>query len=379
MSLQFDDLAQPVLEVRADLALWDDQASVSDPRTRWRCYCQQVALTALSDWLQEESGAAIQPWPATTPTDLWHFVDGLALTLGSKRIVFLLDEAIDAAELRVPQEWVDIPGWPPDYYLAAHLDVDEQTLVLWGYTTHAQLKAIGTYDASDRTYCLSDTDMVQDFSVFWVAQAVEPGAAIKLNALPDLQPAHADILIQQLAKVPEPRLDIPFAQWAALLSHDAWRHQLYQQRQSIRPTKLSEWMTPMLTSGWQTLASLEPQTLALSLRSEASKQDAKIRSKTITLNTSVATVELKLVLQVKVEADERRHTVIQLYPTDESLLPGGLTLALELPDTVEPLQTIQAGDRDNYIQIPSFRCPPDELFRVRIQLADATFAEDFVS
>ena len=78
----------------------------------------------------------------------------------------MLSETIEAASLQVPQEWVDIPDWAADYYLAAHVDVDEQRLVLWGYATHAQVKTQGVYEASDRTYTLSDIDLIQDFAVF---------------------------------------------------------------------------------------------------------------------------------------------------------------------------------------------------------------------
>ena len=30
-------------------------------------------------------------------------------------------EAIDDSELEVPQEWVDIPSWAADYYLAVQI------------------------------------------------------------------------------------------------------------------------------------------------------------------------------------------------------------------------------------------------------------------
>ena len=87
--------------------------------------------------------------------------------------------------------------------------------------------------------------------------------------------------------------------------------------------------------------------------------------------------------------NHRCRIKIQLFPSDDDVLPKNITLALDLPETAGPetagpetserLQLVQAGDHDNYIQLPSFRCPPGQRFRVQVQLAEATFQADFIS
>ena len=379
MSLQFDNPVQPVLAMPADLAIWQHCASMSSLEAHWRIYLQQIGLAALLTWLQEESELPVRAWPQPIPLDVWHMVDGLALTLGHKRLVVMLDEAIDAAELRVPQEWVDISDWIADYYIAAYIDVDEEQLVPWGYTTHAQLKALGAYDASDRTYTLRDDNLVQDFSVFWVAQQLEQVEATPVEELPDLSPTQADTLIQRLADAPDPRLEIPFIQWGALLKSDRWRQSFYQLRQGLAPINLGGWANQIFDQGWQTLESLlASQSPALGFRS-GSVENTVTRGKTIRLITATTDVEIVLALTVKTEADERRHIRIQLHPSEATLLPSDVTLTLELPDREEPLQVVRSTDRDNYIQLPPFRCQAGRPFKVGIYLADATVHEDFIS
>ena len=376
MSLVFDNPVQPVLAMPPDLALWQQSEAIADPAACWRVYLHRLGLATLRAWVQEEWEQPLQLWPAN-PADLWPWVEGLALGLGDRRLVVILSEAIDASALTVPQEWVDIPGWAADYYLAAQVNVDEQRLVLWGYGTYTQVKTQGHYEPGDRTYSLTAADLIQDFSVFWVAQQLEQPQPLSLSELPPLSEAQAERLIDRLAQAVEPRLDIPFEQWGALLSDDHWRRQLWRQRQGRGPVELSGWLQDLVEPGWRSLASLLPRTPALGFRSTGIQSAAASRGKVIWL--SPPGCFLVLGLRVTPTDDQRRSISVQLFPTDVDLLPAGVTLTLALPETGEPLQTVQAGKQDNYIQIPSFRCPPGQRFRVSIQLADAIVQENFVS
>ncbi|PSN19233.1 hypothetical protein C7271_08360 [filamentous cyanobacterium CCP5] len=385
MSVVFDNPVQPVLAIPPDLAAWQQCETLLDPAGRWRTYLHRLAAMALQTWMQEEGDQAAQLWPPNDPSDVWPLVDGLALTLGTRRIVVVLSETIDAATLQVPQEWVDIPDWAADYYLAAHVDVDEQRLVLWGYTTHAQVKTQGVYEPSDRTYTLSDTDLIQDFSVFWVAQQLEQLQTASIAALPPLSTAQAEQLVERLVSTAEPRLEIPFAQWGALLSDRRWRQILLQRRQGRVPVDLGRWVSQVFEPGWRSLASLLPQTPSLAFRSAATRNEQISRGKLIWLNASSS--EFVLVLRIRTAAGDgevtpsgdRRSIQVQLFPSNAEVLPAGVTLALDVPETGERLQAVQAGAHDNFIQLPSFRCPPGQGFRVSVQLADAIFLEDFIS
>jgi hypothetical protein len=377
MSVVFDNPVQPVLAMPPDLGAWQQCETLPEPAGRWRTYLHRLAATALQTWIQEESGQSAYLWPPNAPSDVWQLVDGLALTLGARRIVVMLSETIDAATLQIPQEWVDTPDWVADYYLAAHVDVDEQRLVLWGYTTHVQVKAQGTYEASDRTYTLSDTDLIQDFSVFWVAHQLEQLQTAAIAPLSPLPTAQAEQLVERLADATEPRLEIPFAQWGALLSDRRWRRRLVQRRQGIVRVDLGRWISQVFEPGWRSLESLLPQAPSLAFRSAVTRNEQISRGKLIGLDAS--TGELVLALRVETVEENRRSIQVQLFPADTAVLPAGVTLALDLPETAERLQAVQAGEHDNFIQLPSFRCPPGQPFRINVQLADAIFLEDFIS
>lgn len=377
MSVFFENPVQPVLEMPVDPAQWQRSASISDTAVRWRIYLHQVGLTALMLWFQEEFDSHVLPFPHAAPFDIWHVVDGLALQLGENRIVIMLSEAIDAAELEVPQEWIDLPGWQADYYIAAYVDVDEQRLALWGYATHAQLKDQGTYSFTKRTYRLRDIDLVQDFSAFWVAQRLEHPPSVPTASLPQLPADHVESLMQQLIDAPDPRLALPFVHWGTVISNAHWRQRLYQQRQNPKLVSIEDWLEQIFEQGWQSWDTLISQEAMAKFRSMVGGAAVLTCGKKIFLNT--APDDLLLMFSVDIETDKRRNIRIQLYPSGESLLPSDVVLALELSETGELLKRVQAGTHDNYIQIPPFRCSAGQRLRVHIQLDDSTCQEDFIS
>jgi len=437
MSLAFENLGQTVLEIPSDLALWEATASMTDASARWRLYLHQLGASALLQWCQEEyqfmslAGPAVtaQLWPSASPLDIWQVVGGIAITLGHKRLIVILSEAIDTAEMQVPQEWIDLPDWAGDYYIAAYIDVDDQQLTLWGYSTYEQVKKQGSYDADERTYCLKEASLIQDFSAFWVAQQLEVLTAATIEALPDIPSAQLDNLIERLAQSIDPRLDIPFSLWGALLSNPNARSRLYHRRQGLKPpVNLGQWAIQTLSQGWETLEALLPQTQrpASAFRtanrhppsqplSDLDPSDRRLPNaqatisggKAITLKKTTV-VKLVLALSHSVDPDERRNIRIRLYPANpaittqtdttipelnnqtdpptenkarlaENSLPDGVELILLLTETQEVLQTVQASTGDSYIQLPPFRCSADQRFSVRIQLKGDSVQEDFIS
>ncbi len=76
--------------------------------------CQSIAADVEIDFPQ----IRISP-----DSDTWQFVNGSVLELNGKRIVLLPSKAIDRSELVIPQEWVDIPAWAGDYFMAVQIDL----------------------------------------------------------------------------------------------------------------------------------------------------------------------------------------------------------------------------------------------------------------
>ncbi len=254
----FDDPTQLWLELPTTQT--QSQPQFSTPSSRWNAYLNQICLDAVLPWLREEYAPQALVWPnATALPSFWELVNGTAIVMGTTRLVLIPSETIDLS-LRVPQEWVNIPGWAVDYYLAVQVNLDQGWLRIWGYTTHQQLQASGSYDPSDRTYCLEEEGLILDLNVLWVARQLCPEEPTRgaIAPLPALPLAAAENLLQRLGTpaISTPRLAVPFELWGALLQHGGWRQRLYEQRQGLPQWSILQWLQTGVSDfaqqiGWQ--------------------------------------------------------------------------------------------------------------------------------
>lgn len=247
----FADPRQLCLEIAQTVLAkaWQQSQSFSMPNCRWNAYLNQICLNTFLPWLREEYAPRATPWPnsAALPS-FWGLVNGTAITLGTTRLVLIPTETIDLSELRVPQEWVDIPSWAADYYLAVQVNPDDGWVQIRGYATHQQLKTSGSYDPGARTYCLDSDDLIEDLNVLWVARqlGLEEPTRSELAQLPALTIAQTENLLQRLKDpaIVVPRLFVPFEIWGALLENGGWRQRLYEQRQGlIEQWSILQWLT----------------------------------------------------------------------------------------------------------------------------------------
>ena len=363
---------------------WQQSQFISIPGNRWQAYLNQVCLQTVLPWLQEKS--TIEPTVDSRDSlSFWEMVNGSAIVLGTTRLIVIPTEAMDRNEFRVPQEWVDIPSWAGDYYLAVEVDPDEQCLNVWGYATHQMLKSDGNYDASDRTYYLDGERVIQDLTVFWVMQQLsEASTRAIIPPLPALNSGQAELLLQQLGDgaIAIPRSEIPFVQWGALLEQNRWLEQLCQLRQNrvntTSPVNLSQWWQNVFEAGWQAIEDLlAPQpNLAFSFRQGESTQQQVRRVKQIQLGDQFPAVLLVMILEI--EANERTRIWVQIHPqSGETYLPANLRLE-QLSIGGEVLQSVQAGDASNYIQLRRFKSSPGTQFRLQVAIADTFTYEDFI-
>ncbi|XQQ05319.1 MAG: DUF1822 family protein [Leptolyngbya sp. IPPAS B-1204] len=361
-------------------------AAYSTAASRWNGYVNYLCLAAMLDWIRAEQEPRARSWLEERQwPSLWEVVSGSVIMLGDRRLALIPTEAIDDGELAVPQEWVDLPGWIADYYLAVQMqlsdgeaDGEASWLRVWGYATHHDLKALGQYDAEDRTYSLAADQLTQDWNALWVTMQFCPQVQTRaaVAPLPELAPAQAESLIQRLATQPLPRLAVPFALWGGLIQSPTWRQQLYQQRtQTEARVNLGQWFQQQVSSGWQRLETLlaKDRQLALNLRSGREAADAR-QVKLISLEDQT----VALVVQLSRTEDERVAVLVQVHPAgDASTVPANLELKL-LTETGETLQTVQAGAEDSYIQLRRFRCPVGTEFQVKIELGGAQVSERFI-
>ncbi|MBK1987752.1 DUF1822 family protein [Sphaerospermopsis aphanizomenoides BCCUSP55] len=212
--------------------------SFSNSYSRYQAYINELCLNTVLQWLQEDLTPQAKVWLSTnTLPSFWEFVNGTSVIIDSKKLILVPQDTIDLSELRVPQEWVDIPTWVGDYYLAVQVEPEDGYVKIWGYCTHEQLKTKGNYDASDRTYSLDANDITPDINILTLTLQLCPTENTRqtITSLPPLPQTQAQNLITRLAnpEIINPRSDIPFTLWGALIEHGGWRQNLYQQRLGI--------------------------------------------------------------------------------------------------------------------------------------------------
>jgi len=262
------------LSPQAQAQAWQQVHNYSNDVARWRAYVNYLCLHGFVEWLQEEPDLQeekLSIWPTNDANpSIWEVVNGCAVELGDTRLVLIPSETTDLEQLCVPSEWLDIPSWAADYYLAVQMNLegDEDWMRVRGFTTYQKLKQ-GREDKLQRTYSLDSQDLIESLNVLWVGREVCPEEKPTVAPLPNLGAQQAEQLLTQLSKPTpySPRLTVPFEQWAALLADEQWRQQLYEQRlrqsrvtaPSQIPVSLRQWLegvAEVVESGWQAVETL---------------------------------------------------------------------------------------------------------------------------
>lgn len=379
MSLFCVPPTQLLLEVPAEVQeqSWQQSQACVSPRGRWNAFLSQVSLNTFLPWLQAEyAPAANVSMDVNLLPQYWELVNGVSLTVDTKRFILIPDKNLDTREFYVPQEWVDIPGWAGDYYLPVQVNPDGAWIRIWGYTTHEQLKNQGSYNPDERTYSLDANQMIEDLNVLWVVRQLYPDEQTQtaIAPLPTLSTTQIDNLWQRLANpaITNPRLELPWETWGALLATG----QLKPQTESIN---LHQWLQNVFTDSWQTITALlgtQPD-LAFSFRQASDVGEQSIqRVKEITLPSNQTVV---LMLTLTPEPDGRVSIRTQLYPRgSKRYLPHNIRLGL-ISGAGEVIQSVAARETDNSIQLKRFRCPQNTHFRLEVTLDDFNFTQEFAS
>jgi hypothetical protein len=381
MTFTFAEPTELILEIPPSLQAqyWQQSQGYATPSSRWCAYINQICLNTFLDWVKTEYVPE-----ATALPDFWDVVNGSAIAVGEKRVVLIPSEAIDSSEIEVPQEWVDIPSWAADYYLAVQVNPDGDWVRVWGYTTHQELKSRGSYDPVDRTYCMDAKHLTLDLNAFWITYQFCPEETTKLalNPLPELSATQAENLLQRLGNsdITFPRLAVPFSMWGVLLSNKQWQQRLYQQRSVSPQANLSQWLQEIYTSGWlaiETLMGLNSSNLAWNFRSASGTLEPSIkRAKLIDLGVQIASQSIVLLVALIPEANRQVGVCVQLHPMGEVYLPANIKLTLL--SSGEILGEVQARRQDNYIQLPRFDVETGESFNIQIALDNFQITENFV-
>lgn len=296
-----------------------------------RASINQLCLNAFLCMLREEFSTASKVYPnqAVLPS-IWEFVNGTAISFGSVRLVLIPTLAMDSDELRVPQEWVDIPEWVGDYYIAVQVNPDEGWVRVYGYANHQKLKTLGVYNPSDRTYSLESEDLIQDLNVLWLTTQHYPEVTrAEVSALPILPQTQAHNLIQRLGVITIPRLEIPFQLWGALLAHGGWRQRLYELRQGVsEPTSVVQWLQEGVSNFATTLGWLTRELVMV----PSGMRNQKIKTTCLSRQLHIANNTYELRIFSKGNINELIWRFELRNSNAENLIPAGLKLKLTTED-----------------------------------------------
>lgn len=247
----------------------------------------QLCLSTVIDWLQTDELLKTEPLmivpDAAMLPSIWEFLPGAVIQLSQTKLALIPSETAAPEQFCVPFEWVDIPNWAADYYLAVQMDLEseEPWLRIWGFTTHQALKA-GTIDPIKRIYKLDREDLHENLNVLWVMRSLNLDPEPK--SLPPLATLALDQLESLLAQLSQPtlyspRLEVPFDQWAAVIAHDRWRTLLYERRQpAAAPTpstvNLRQWLQRTVEDAWQTVEAIIAPTQAIPVRGSVQSESS---------------------------------------------------------------------------------------------------------
>lgn len=398
MSFTFADSRQLWLDISptAKAEAWRLSQVIPENGARWQVYLNQLCISTCLDWFQTEilSSARAFPPPDANPVS-WEMVSGSCIDLNGLKLVIIPTDAIDQDELLVPQEWVDIPNWTADYYLAVRVNPGENWVEIWGYTSYQGLKANGNYDAWERAYGVDADDLKDDISGLWAVIDHCPTADLKAATtgavdVAELSTIQAENLVTRLAGETFPRLSVPFTQWGALLEDQGQRQMLYEQRlnglekrtSNASLTRYLQGMCSTIATGWQSIEavfSVDAQQLAFrsnqrsnQLNEETAGQQAKV----LQLGPELDNLTVRLAVIWEVLQDERIEVQAQVYPSEDHLyLPENLDFRL-VSTTGEVIQALKTEATNNYIQIQRIRCPMRYQFSLELEFKGSRLVEN---
>jgi hypothetical protein len=300
---------------------------VTGERQRWQTYLDLLALSGLKTWLSDRL-----PTQKITQKDLANSTSYLQVgnfTLRAIAVENLLDEIV-----HIPQQQLQ---YPTHFYVVVEVLEEQEEVILRGLLRRDRLDAYLTEPLQPEldyySLPLSRFDPELNHLVFYcqhlAADAIElPVISTESNSrtIPDL-------------------------------------------------TKLTQWLQDTAITGWSTIENLIDPELNLALSTRNAERE-HMRGKLIDIGLEMDRVTMTLLISVR-EEEEKLKTKIQLYPTNaEQYLPPAVQLNL-LSKKGTALQSVQARERDNFIQLKPFKGKTGTRFSLEITLDNAKITENF--
>ena len=416
MSLTIDDLnsiypEQLLLEFtsKEQKQAWQKMQSINyiSVTACWQMYLNYLCLHTLLNYLNREHYFNFNPqvWKQSELPSFWQILTGTAIESNRQRLIIIPQEEKSSSELRIPREWVDIPSWAGNYYLGIEINLEQCWMRVWGYTTYEQLRTKGKYDAVDETYCLPVEELIEELTTLWTMVEFALDGKLQLESTylgefaktketldffpPSLSVDRARALLARLNKGDRGclRLNLPFKEWAALITDDRWRQKLYQQHQLMETLRLntstinlSQWLQGKFSLGWQPLTEFINSATgvpAFAFRSFSESISTIEGVKLLDLGMQLGNRSVALLIGMTPEGDDKIGIRVQLHPArEETHLPANIKLAL-LNRSGKTLQEFQARNQDELIQLKRFTCVRKKRFSIRVALNSYSITEEF--
>lgn len=300
------------------------QAPSGDEQAQWQHYLSVLGVLAFTEWLEDlELDQPIRQEGSQI------------LQLGEFRLHLLVVEHCLSDVVSFPRATIEDPSQASHFYLLLEVVEDVDEVWFRGFVRHDQLCQTVAADIPTVTVPLDFLEL-------------EPSRLLHYCRYLDPQA----IPLPQAAASPASAEPTPL---------------------EVARTQLSQWFDNLVTEGWQTWDSLQPQ-LAYATRGLA---DGLKRGKLVNLGLRVGEEPVAFVLTLTPGDDEKISILIQVLPTGSALtLPAQLELCLRSKQG-KVLQQVVSRSRDNYIQLKAFRGRPGQQFRVTVALGEASVTEDF--
>jgi Protein of unknown function (DUF1822) len=366
----------------------------------------QLCLQKTQAWLTEIGIESTSTFTPAQMDSIWDMVNGCPVTVGNRRIILIPSIKLDRQELSVPQEWVDIPAWMGDYYVAVQIDLDDRTMNIWGYTSHRTLRETGTYNQFNRTYSLDGDLLVPKLDILWMAQLldlqeiaiVRPISMVAINQSTNEIDLLTATLRERLSHFSpySPRLNIDFNTWATIISDNNLRENLYQRR--LRVTKLQAIATPALSltnwlqqefnqaldQGWDLVQNIIMEGELAAVRGSETpifhgEKYLVERAKLINLQYQLN--QTNVVMLIGVTPQDAAHVTVsvQIHAIPIiPILPPQLKLSY-ITNEGEELQSVISRSHDFQIQLPTFTCDLGTAFNIQLQLNGVSQIEKFTA
>jgi Protein of unknown function (DUF1822) len=139
---------------------------------------------------------------------------------------------------------------------------------------------------------------------------------------------------------------------------------------------ITDWLANLFEPEWQSpefvFAGVNPRS-----RSKRLENINVSRAKLIDLGIQLADEKIALLVEVTTKEEELVDILLQVLPTDSSVLPQGLKLVV-LDENSEELTSAESRNADSWIQLDLEEGKPGDKFKVQITLGDVSITEDFV-